>query len=256
MGKRKNYKNLNFNSKEDYLYAANILIVRTYIALKKYKNYRDALGEFLDDITENNKQYIDWKIYEEWEDKQKNVSHNLLTCFVDETSTGFSYVMFRKLISRSQYAKILPALEKELEEYLVELRDVRNWTFHFAQSDFVAIKETIYGGLSEELKHLIQFVPNPIIVGFPQKVNRACIESLYLHMSLRIDIFEKLFTSMKHDYEILLGQEVKIYEALESPMELNRQSIASTQLSMAMQKKQYDGSKESFDKITLKGMFD
>lgn len=45
MGKGKNYKNLNFNCKEDYLYAANILIVRTYSNLKRYKRYRDELGK-------------------------------------------------------------------------------------------------------------------------------------------------------------------------------------------------------------------
>lgn len=250
MGKGKNYKNLNFNCKEDYLYAGNILIVRTYMNLKRYKRYRDELEKVLDKLRENNTMYIGMDEYEEWEDKQKNVSHNLLTCFVDDTSTGFSYVMLRRYLSRSEYAKLIKPLNEELEGYLKELRDVRNWTFHFAQSDFVAMKEVVYHGVREEFRQCITFRANPIVAGLPKLVNAAYMESLYLHMSHRIKIFEKLFDSMIQDYQDLLGEKVQVVEALESPLEYGGTSFMTAQLSMAMQKKKYDGTPESFTAAT------
>ncbi len=250
MGKGKNYKNLNFNCKEDYSYAANILIVRTYTNLKRYKSYRDELGKVLERLIDSNTSYIDMDEYEEWEDKQKNVSHNLLTCFVDEASTGFSYVMLRKYLSRSEYGKLIKPLGEELEKHLKELRDVRNWTFHFAQSDFVAIKEVAYHGVSEELKEYIGFRANPIIISTPKLVNVAFMESLYLHLDNRIKIFDKLFDSLIRDYQDLLGESIQIAETLESPLEYGGKGFMTAQLSMAMQKKKYDGTPESFEAAT------
>lgn len=255
MGKGKNYKNFPFNKKEDYLYAAKILIVRTYSALKKYKFYRDKLQEEVDRIIANKIEYIDVSYYEEWEDKQKNVSHNLLTCFIDDTSTGFSYVMFRKLVNRSEYKDALYELDIETKGYLEELRDVRNWTFHFAQSDFVAIKEVMYKGINEDLQKYITFSGTPIIIDFPQLVSGKFMQSLFLHMSKRIRVFDKLFDCMLMDYQNLLGQEVEIIEAVASPMEYGGPDFMTAQLSMAMQKKRYDGTKESFERaISLNGL--
>lgn len=249
MSKGRNYKNFPFNKKEDYLYAGNILIVRTYRALKKYKYYHGKLGEELERMITNKIEYIDTSYYEEWEDKQKNVSHNLLTCFIDDTSTGFSYVMFRKLVNRSEYKDVLHELDAETKEYLEELRDVRNWTFHFAQSDFVAIKEVIYKGVNEELQQYITFRGTPIVIDFPQLVSGKFMESLFLHMSKRIRVFDKLFDCMLMDYQNLLGQEVKIVEAMASPIEYGGPDFMTAQLSMAMQKKRYDGTKESFERV-------
>lgn len=248
MSKGRNYKNFPFNKKEDYLYAGNVLIACTYRALKRYKYYHSKLREELERMIVNKIEYIDTSYYEEWEDKQKNVSHNLLTCFIDETSTGFSYVMFRKLVNRSEYKDALNELDVETKGYLAELRDVRNWTFHFAQSDFVALKEVTYKGINEELQKYITFCGTPIVLDFSPLISSAFMESLYQHMSMRIQIFDKLFGCMLGDYQNLLGQEVKIVEALATPIEYGGPEFMTAQLSMAIQKKKYDGTEESFER--------
>ena len=67
MGK-KNYKNMNFNNKDDYLYALYGLIEYIYPLLEKYIRYNGQLGLYLEEIIKQNKQYIDFDICEEWKD--------------------------------------------------------------------------------------------------------------------------------------------------------------------------------------------
>ena len=49
MGK-KNYKNMNFNNKDDYLYALYGLIEYIYPLLEKYIRYNGQLGLYLEEI--------------------------------------------------------------------------------------------------------------------------------------------------------------------------------------------------------------
>lgn len=136
--RKKNYKNLNFNCKNDYLYALYGLITYVVSNLRTYKRYNDQLWRYLDELGEDI-EYVSAEIREEWEDKIQNVSRKLMMGFIDEASTGFSYVMFRKLMDKTSYK--LSELSDDVKKNLKELRYVRNWSFHLAQSDFVASKE-------------------------------------------------------------------------------------------------------------------
>ena len=255
MGKL-NYKNFNFNKKEDYLYGLYLVISAAYQGLKKYKRYIKELSEYQEKIIQENCAYIDADIYQEWMDKHQNTMHSLLKCFVDNTSTGFSYIMFRQMISRSTYAKLLPEQPEYIKKDLEELRDVRNWTFHFAQSDIVANKESFLQSIPEELRKSVTYNLTPIVVDEYSKVSAVYIDSLRYTMEGRLQVFTEVFEQMKKDYEGVLGANVSIVEKPIETLEYNRRELATAQLSMAMQKKKYDGSLKSFEEITMKKFFE
>ncbi|RKI36156.1 hypothetical protein D7V86_25620 [bacterium D16-51] len=247
MGK-KNYKNMNFNNKEDYLYALYGLIEYIYPLLEKYIRYNGQLGHYLEEIMEKNQKYIDFNICEEWKDKIQNVSHGLLKGFVDEASTGFSYIMFRKLMNKTKYK--LSDIPKDIDDELKELRDVRNWTFHLAQSDFVASREVFEKSVAPEFKKHVIHQFNPVKIRKYRVSETIMLASFHDHTAHRIEVYEKIFEIMKKDFEILLGEKIEIVECLSDIFFFLGDDFATAQLSMAMQKKKYDGSDEQYEKIT------
>lgn len=60
---------------------------------------------------------------------------------------------------------------------------------------------------------------------------------------------------MIKDFEKLLGEKVDIVEFVEKPMELVGVNLSTAQLSMAMNKRKYDGSDEEYEKITFQKPF-
>ena len=254
--RKANYKNFNFNKKEDYLYGLYFVISTAYDGIKKYKRHIKELSEYQIKIIQEKCEYIDSSIYQEWMDRHQNTMHLLLKCFVDNTSTGFSYVMFRQMIARSTYAKLLPEQPETIKKDLEELRDVRNWTFHFAQSDIVANKEIFLQSVPQELRKSVIYNLNPIVIEEYSKVSAVYIDSLRCAMERRLKVFTEIFEQMKIDYESVLGTEVSIVERPIKLLEYGHNDFAMAQLSMAMQKKQYDGSQESFEEITMKNFFE
>lgn len=248
----KNYKNLNFNKKEDYLFALYVLIGHVYKLLKRYNRYQNDFVAFLNPILYSDEEYVDTEICEEWQDKFLSVSRELIKHFVDDVKTGFSYIMFRKMVNKTEY-KLKP-LDKSLEKELEELRDVRNWSFHLAQSDFVAMKEVFYKKIPKEFHSYVEYSFSPIRVSISKKTNKMHLASLFVHNERRIEIFQRLFNRMHADFEELLGMSAEIVEINEKPLEFLDDSCAAMQLSMAMQKRKYDGSDEAFEKITLQNL--
>ena len=247
LGNKKNYKNLNFNCKNDYLFALYSLIKLTVQDLNKYKRYNNDLFKYLSSLGEKVED-IPNEIFEEWEDKIQNRSRALLMDFVDETSTGFSYVMFRKIIKKTEHK--LTDLGEKAEANLRELRDVRNWSFHLAQSNFVASKEIFMKSIAPEFQKYITYKFNPIKIERNTSASVLLLWSLFFHTEKRIEIYDELLECMVSDMEMLLGEKLKFVDVVNPKVEFSGNEVALAQLSMAMQKKQYDGSNESYEKIT------
>lgn len=245
---KKNYKNLDFNCKNDYLYALYSLIINAVKNLNKYKRYNNELSNYLSSLDESI-EYISAEIYEEWEDKIQNTSRALMMVFVDEASTGFSYVMFRKLMKKTEYK--LNDLSRDVEDNLKELRDVRNWSFHLAQSNFVASKEVFMKSIAPDFQKYITYDFNPIKIPKDIEANILLLHSLFIHTDSRITIYDELIKCMVSDMELLLGQKVSFVELINPKIEMFDNGFALAQLSMAMQKRKYDGSDEAYEKITL-----
>ena len=247
MSNKRNYKNINFNCKDDYLSALYSLISLTVQDLNRYKKYNSNLLAYLISLGENDK-YIPNEVFEEWEDKIQNRSRSLLMDFVDEASTGFSYVMFRKIIKKTEYK--LNDLDEGVEAHLRELRDVRNWSFHLAQSNFVACREMFMKSVTPEFQKYVMYQFNPIKIEKNISASVLLLWSLFYHTEKRIEIYDELFGCMIADMETLLGEKLNFIEVVNPRVEFWGNGTALAQLSMAMQKKKYDGSDESYEKIT------
>lgn len=246
---KKHYKNLNFNSKEDYLVASYSLIGEINDSLKRYIRYGNNLENFITKLSEEEVHYVSTEEFHEWKDKLQNVSHELIMFFVDEVKTGFSYIKFRKLIERTEYH--LDELQQDIKDDLKELGEVRNWSFHNPQSKYVAQIELIAKEMPWVLRQKNVYQFNPIKVGYTEKTSISCLFSLSIHVGKRTQVFLRLLKAFMHDFETLLGEEVHIEWVNEGVNELLNYSTRVAQLSMAMQKRKYDGSDEQFQNITF-----
>lgn len=245
----KDYKLFNFNSKDDYLFVLYGLISRMYKSLKRYKRYQEGLENYLLSLIDEEMIYVDTDICEEWQDKVLSVSRGIMTVLIDEVKGGISYVKLRKMLNKTEFK--LEPLGDDIEKELAELRDVRNWSFHLPQTDFVAAKEVFLKNIPKELHQCVTYNFNPIKIEVFDKTNRMFLESLYLHNKRRIEIFDKIFAEMIKDFETLLGQHVEVVEINEKPAELLDETSATIQLSMAMNRRKYDGSNKMYEKITF-----
>lgn len=246
---KKNYKNLNFNTKKDYLVASYTLIGEINYSLNRYIKYGNKLETFIKTLSEEEVHYVSTEEFQEWKDKIQNVSRELIMFFVDDVKTGFSYVKFRKLIEQTEYH--LDKHQQDIKDDLKELSDVRNWSFHNPQSKYVAQNEFVVKGMPEILRQKNVYNFNPIKVGYTEKTSTACLASLNIHVEKRTQIFLRLLKAFKHDFETLLGEEVRIEWVKEDAAELINYPTMVAQLSMAMQKRKYDGSDEQFQRITF-----
>lgn len=65
----KDFKQFDFNSKEDYLFVFYNLITQSYQLLRRYKKYFLGLEKHLSILEDQGDEYIDDDIYSEWHDK-------------------------------------------------------------------------------------------------------------------------------------------------------------------------------------------
>lgn len=119
-----------------------------------------------------------------------------------------------------------------------------------AQSDFVASKEVFDKSISPEFKKYIVHQFNPIMISKYRVAETIMMASFHDHTAHRIEVYEKVFDLMKNDFEILLGEKIQIAECMNDIYYFFDDDFATAQLSMAMQKKKYDGSDEQYEKIT------
>lgn len=173
----------------------------------------------------------------------------MITTFVDDANGAISYVRKRRLLEKTPYKP--QGLDQEVDGNMRELRDVRNWSFHLPQTNFVAMKEVYFKNLPKELRQYVKYEFNPIKVGVQEKCSIKFLESLYLHAAKRIEVFETILNSMLRDFEDLLGEEVSVVEIQEAPGGFMGASTVSAQLSMAMNRRKYGGSNEKYEEITF-----
>lgn len=245
----KDYKQFDFNSKDDYLFVFYQLISRSYQLLRRFKKYESDLEKYVLSLEKDNVEYIDDEIHSEWHDKILSVTRGLITVYVDDVKGGLSYVKIRRILGKTEYK--LEPLGEEIQKELDELRDVRNWSYHLPQTDLVAMKEVFYKSIPKEWHQFVEYNFNPIKIGITKKCSTSIMVSLFLHTERRKAVFEEIFKCMINDFESLLGEKVSIIEVQEKPLELLGDNLSTSQLSMAMNRRKYDGSDESFEKITF-----
>lgn len=272
MSKGKNfYKQFSLDSIDKGLLALGSLISYVTINLIKYKEYFSELEGLLDKYCmqlENSTReiYIPAKEYDDINDKLLFRQRELIKFTADESNDSFSYLNLRKRLVKFKYLQ--RPLDTEVSQMLNTLLKIRNWSFHNPQSSLVAAYECATKGVPKDLSDFakIESQLNPVIINITTQYELSMLFTLMIHVESMINQFELILKNMKIDYSEMyektefkqfhfkngrLTQEV-IY--LENPRicRLNDMSTDVIQLSMAIQKSEYDGSDESFEKLVMK----
>lgn len=262
-GTKQQYKQFNIDSISDACLTLGMLISGVIINLEKYKEY-SAEAELL--LENTDEEYIPAKAYNDINDKLLYRQREILKFLADHQSSSFSYINLRKLLEKKGYlARPLSAkMTKLLDEFLA----VRNWTFHNPQSLMVAAEEVALKNIPDELKGIVQVLPqlNPVIVKKVDRYELIMLTSLTIHTKRRIEQFEENLVSMKSDYQEMYNSfENKLFvmttEGLSSEVQYTEMYIVSgltdyssdiAQISMAIQRSKYDGTDEKFGECVMR----
>lgn len=246
------------DNKENFTRCLNALIHDVYIELQKYEIYLQELSNIIlqhIDFNEKNEvisyRDIDSNLYESINDKLHNISMNLVNKIGDCTNGSYSYFKYRQLIKKNKLSLSYSQLSDEVEKYLREINELRNWMFHNPESMLNADLEMYKGNIPKELRKYvkIQLIANPIIVNSYNLYSLKWAISLEMHTEKRLDMFTEIFKSMKEDYELLIGEKLIIQENTLYKREFLDYSSKVVQLSMAIQKKKYRGNEEQLNNV-------
>jgi len=203
--------------------------------------------------------------YDAIHDKVLYRQREILRFIADYQSSSFSYIGIRKILVKKDYVK--RELPEECQKVLNNLLDVRNWSFHNAQSMLVAELENAKRSIPPALVGVAEIKPvlNPVIVNKVKSYSRSMLSSFISHNTVRLKEFNMVLTEMKSDYQemyemlpdassLMVGvgmmHEVQYIEQevlCQNPMNAGSK-IAS--LSMGIQKGKYDGSDNSYKECT------
>ena len=195
-GKKQQYKKYEINTLEEACLVLKSLIVPVIIDLGKLERYaKEAEGLLL------YKDVIPAEIYDSIHDKVLYQQRELLRFIADHQSSSFSYISVRQLLVKKNYLK--RNLNEENRKILNELLDVRNWTFHNAQSLLVSDLEIARNSIPSELLGLVEIKPmlNPVVIRKVKSYSKDMLEGFILHNETRIKQFQKILMEMKKDYE-------------------------------------------------------
>lgn len=271
MPNKKEYKNYHINCYEDALKVLHSLITNITIHMNKYAEYSNELLEFIINYQDKQKTTpIDSKVFYDFDDKIRYRQMMILRMISDEQKESFSYKNVRKTLKKIGY------IDKDLPEsvgnILNEFLEIRNWSFHNTQSALNATDEVAKMSIPRDLEKLVVVKPqlNPVITLIYDYFDISYLESLCVHTVNRLKQFETILKYMKKDYEhiyektnpvgfqVINGTELidnqkVIYKIMHDkrPKHIMDKNDMIPQISMAMQKKKYDGTKECFDKLTL-----
>lgn len=164
----------------------------------------------------------------------------------------------------TRYASLVPGSIAPANEFL----DVRNWTFHNAQSLLVASKEAAEKNIPDELKGFAKIIPqlNPVIIRKVDRYELLMLVSLICHTKKRIEQFEMILSNMQSDYQEMydsikdkplmmtasgFSSKVQYWEQHVTSQITDYQSDVA-QISMAIQKSKYDGTDKTFKKWVVR----
>lgn len=200
----------------------------------------------------------------------------------DEAKDIFSYKSLRKWLMNHEVEGsmiITRQLDIDSAQILNELHEIRNWTFHNVQSKLVAAREVMERQAVEMernfgIRPTVTVQLNPIVIESYTSYTMSMLESFIHHNITRYVQFKTILDEMKRDYQdiydMLDNPEIVAFPAFETlvkncesafPVKVAFHNCVCgvtdkdsdvANLSMAIQKRKYDGSNESFDKHTGK----
>lgn len=261
-GAKQHYKQFPINSLEDGCLVLKSLIVPTIIDLEKFKTYSLEAKALLDSYKPEDP--IPANLYDAIHDKVLYQQRELLRFIADHQSSSFSYIDIRSLLVKRGF--IARSLDENSNRILNELLHIRNWSFHNAQSLLVAEIEIAKKSIPPELIGIAEVKPmlNPVIIRKVKTYSWNMLADFVRHNEIRLDQFETVLSEMKKDYQEMYeslaktgymiagmgsGLQVQYIEHEVNNQAPSKAGSNIASLSMGIQKGQYDGSNEAFEKL-------
>lgn len=256
----KHYKQFTISSLEDACLALKSLIVPVIIDLEKFKSYSKEAKEVLQSTVDS----IPASIYDSLHDKTLYQQRELLRFLADHQSSSFSYINLRQYLVKTGYLK--RNMDEEKVKVLTELLDIRNWSFHNAQSMLVADLEIAKKSIPLELRGIAEIKPllNPVVIRTIENYSKEMLEGFVQHNEVRVQQIEAVLIEMKKDYQSMyesLPNEIAMVTGFgttqdvmylnQTIKEMNKNTAGSNiaSLSMGIQKGKYDGTEEAYKRF-------
>lgn len=154
-GSKKQFKQFEMKSIEEACLIMRGLLVPVITDIGKFKRYSQEAIELLDKC--NAVASIPGEEYDSIHDKLLYQQRELLRFIADNQSSSFSYKMVRPMMEKRGFLK--RTLEQDKLEILNELLNLRNLSFHNAQSMTVADLEIAKKSLPQELAGIAEVRP-------------------------------------------------------------------------------------------------
>ena len=258
-GNKKQYKQFAINSLEDGCLVLKSLIVPVIIDLEKFRNYSDEAEVLLEKYKLDG--FIPANIYDSIHDKILYQQRELLLFMADHQSSSFSYISVRELLEKKGFLK--SSLTENSNKTLKELLDIRNWSFHNAQSMLVADLEMAKKSIPSEMVGSVEIKPmlNPVVIRKVKTYTWKMFADFVFHNKVRLAQFELILSEMKKDYQEMYGflsdtafiqtssglsREVQYIEQEIENQNPKKAGSSIASLSMKIQKGKYDGSNERY----------
>ncbi|RHS07348.1 hypothetical protein DWW13_02015 [Blautia sp. AF14-40] len=258
-GNKKQYKQFAINSLEDGCLVLKSLIVPVIIDLEKFRNYSDEAEVLLEKYKLDD--FIPANIYDSIHDKILYQQRELLRFMADHQSSSFSYISVRELLEKKGFLK--SSLTENSNKTLKELLDIRNWSFHNAQSMLVADLEMAKKSIPSEMVGSVEIKPmlNPVVIRKVKTYTWKMFADFVFHNKVRLAQFELILSEMKKDYQEMYGflsdtafiqtssglsREVQYIEQEIENQNPKKAGSSIASLSMKIQKGKYDGSNERY----------
>ena len=261
-GSKLQYKRFEITTMEDALLVLSSLIVPVTVDLEKFNRYSAEAMALLDKYKPGD--YIPAEEYDDVHDKVLYQQRELLRFIADHQSSSFSYIDLRELLVKKGF--LSRTLENESMETLNELLHIRNWSFHNAQSMMVAEREITMRSIPPEIAGMVEIKPqlNPVIIRKITSYPWDHLASFVLHNTTRAGQFETVLSEMRKDYQTMYealpnsqfmmvgGKLSKDVQFMEYETKFDSKGIDSNiaTLSMGIQKGKFDGTDESYNKLT------
>ena len=256
---KKQYKQFAINSLEDGCLVLKSLIVPVIIDLEKFRNYSDEAEVLLEKYKLDG--FIPANIYDSIHDKILYQQRELLRFMADHQSSSFSYISARELLEKKGFLK--SSLTENSNKTLKELLDIRNWSFHNAQSMLVADLEMAKKSIPFEMVGSVEIKPmlNPVVIRKVKTYTWKMFADFVFHNKVRLAQFELILSEMKKDYQEMYGflsdtafiqtssglsREVQYIEQEIENQNPKKAGSSIASLSMKIQKGKYDGSNERY----------
>ena len=205
--------------------------------------------------------FIPANIYDSIHDKILYQQRELLRFMADHQSSSFSYISVRELLEKKGFLK--SSLTENSNKTLKELLDIRNWSFHNAQSMLVADLEMAKKSIPSEMVGSVEIKPmlNPVVIRKVKTYTWKMFADFVFHNKVRLAQFELILSEMKKDYQEMYGflsdtafiqtssglsREVQYIEQEIENQNPKKAGSSIASLSMKIQKGKYDGSNERY----------